>query len=423
MTRRSPRVALLTALAAASIAAAPAGAQAQETGYVDFPMCSDAVTTSCIRSLEVDASGTGDFTVAPVDLAPKATLSGTRPPVPDGDGSQLDIRVQNGGRDDLSPVLTTASRIRISVDIGPFTPDRLMFASADVISWTSEPTPSGTSVHTWVARPITKTIGIPCNTEECGGPFTFLEDRAAMMTLYLMDAPSNSPAQQEMDRQSQGSWVASNASASTNAYMDADTNALKVDVASPHLTAAGELNRGFLSGFVPDALVRGGFETTPEALVARGVLLSSDNGTTQEVRTSITRVEGGVMFRAEGFHYSTPSFSFLSRRPATLGRLTVSPARATSAPRRFTVQGRVTASGRLTATTCRGAVTITAKVGTRTITAPAARLRLTSDLCAYRGTITVPRSGGARTAVIRAGFAGNLYLVGDRAPGRVVRLT
>ena len=129
-----------------------------------------------------------------------------------------------------------------------FWSDRLMFASADVISWTSEPTPSGTSIHTWVMRPITKTIGIPCDTEVCTGPFTYLQDRAAMAGLYLMDAPSASPAQQEMDRQSQGSWVASNASSSTNAYMDADTNALRVDVASPHLTAAGELDGPFVWG-------------------------------------------------------------------------------------------------------------------------------------------------------------------------------
>ncbi|MFN8121305.1 MAG: hypothetical protein U0237_02640 [Thermoleophilia bacterium] len=421
MTRRSARATGLTALAALCAAAAiPAAAGAVDTDYVDFPMCSDAVTTSCIRSLEVDVSGTGDFTAPPGDLTPKATLSGTRPPIPDGDYSQMDIRVQRGGLDDLSPALTTASRIRISVDLGPFTPDRLMFASADVISWTSEPTPSGTSIHTWVMRPITKTIGIPCDTEVCTGPFTYLQDRAAMAGLYLMDAPSASPAQQEMDRQSQGSWVASNASSSTNAYMDADTNALRVDVASPHLTAAGELNTGFLSGFVPDALIRGGFETTPEALAERGVLLSSDDGTTQEVQASITRVDGGVMFRAEGFHYSTPSFSFLSRRPATLGRLTVTPSRGSA--RRLTVEGWVTASGRLTTASCSGRVAITARVGGRTITAPAARLRLTGDRCGYRGTVTVPGRRRGATAVIRASFAGNLYLIGDRAPGRVVRL-
>ncbi len=41
------------------------------------------MTTSCIRSLEVDVTGTGEFTAPAAELRPTVTLSGTRPPIPD----------------------------------------------------------------------------------------------------------------------------------------------------------------------------------------------------------------------------------------------------------------------------------------------------------------------------------------------------
>lgn len=424
MTRRFLHAAALAA-GALSAGAIVSPAAAAETGYVDFPMCSPSVTTSCIHSLEVDVTGTGEFTAPPSELRPTVTLSGTRPPVPDVASAGLSIDVRRGGSlQDLSPVLTPESRLRVSVDIGPFTPDRLMFASADVLEWTSRPTAAGTSVHTFVMRPISKTIGIPCSVGEgCDGPFTLLTDYAAIAQLNLMDLPSAFPAQQEMDQQSEGSWVASNASASTNAYMDVDANALRVDVASPHLTAAGVQNVGFLAGFVPDALITGSFQTTPEALAERGILTSTDDGATETIAASVTRVEGGVVFRATGFHYSTPSFAFRARRAAGFRPLTIAPARDAVAPHRFTVRGSITASGRFTAASCRGTVALTAKVGTRTVTGPAARLRLVGDRCEYRGSVTVARRGAARTAVIQASFAGNTFLAEGRAPGRKVRLT
>ncbi len=423
MRRRFPTAAVLAAGAICAGALASQAAAA-ETGHVDFPMCSPSVTTSCIHSLEIDVTGTGEFTAPPAELAPRVTLSGTRPPVPDVASSGLAIEVRrNGNGQDLSPTLTTASRIRMRVDIGPFTPDRLMFASADVLEWTNTPTASGTSIHTFVMRPIVKTTGIPCSISGgCDGPFTYLQDYAAFAQLGLMDLPSAHAAQQEMDRQSQGSWVATNASSSSNAYMDVDANALRVDVASPHLTAAGVQNVGFLAGFVPDALITGSFETTPEALAERGILTSTDNGTTETVEASITRVEGGVVFRATGFHYSTPSFAFQARRSTGFRPLAIAPARDAVAPHRFTVSGSITAGGRFTAASCRGTVALTAKVGRRTITGPTPRLRLVGDRCVYTGTISIARRGAARTAVIGASFAGNTFLIEGRAPGRKVRL-
>lgn len=91
---------------------------------------------------------------------------------------------------------------------------------------------------------------------------------------------------------------------------------MNFDLAGPHLTSTGDLNRGFFSAFVPESLIAEVWGADPDALAAADglVLIRSDDDESQRVRVDTRRVDGGVRVDYEDFTYSSPTFSIRARR-------------------------------------------------------------------------------------------------------------
>ncbi len=103
--------------------------------------------------------------------------------------------------------------------------------------------------------------------------------------------------------------------------LNAETGAVSVDVAAPHLTAAGDVNVGFVTTFMPAAAIRSFWGADP-ATIAPGAFVATRRDGTRVVPTaaSVARVDGGLRITFEGITYSTP-------------RLTLRPKRLLRAPR------------------------------------------------------------------------------------------
>ncbi len=323
----------------------------------------------------------------------------------------------------LTDLLTADSVIRLVIDVGDLAPTRFGYASGDVVSWTHETAPGGSRRDTIVLRPLRTTSALTCSVSDgCDAP-TGVTDTGLQATATLWEIPATTEPQREFDRQAEGAWVATNASAFTDAFLDSASGSLSVQLAGPHLTAAGAENSGFVAGFVPDALVTGFFGTTPEALATRGVLLSNEGSATPApVAATIERVAGGVHFEASGFHFSTPTFALALRRTPRLG-LAVTPARDAVGARRFTASGRLSASVRLTARTCVGKVAVTMRAGGRVVAQGRVKVAFVNGACRYQRVLTVAGRRGAASAVVSARYLGTTTLAPVAAPvTRVVKL-
>ncbi|MEZ5100268.1 MAG: hypothetical protein R3C15_10820 [Thermoleophilia bacterium] len=104
--------------------------------------------------------------------------------------------------------------------------------------------------------------------------------------------------------------------------------------------------------------------------------------------------------------------------------LALTPTRDTTAPHAFTATGRLVATAVADATACKGTVTVTARAGTRTLTARKPKLRLRDGACEYTARLTITRKARrtARTARITATFSGNDTLTTATAKARTARL-
>lgn len=414
------------ALGLAGVVGLPPGESTQARAavtYEDFVACSGVKTSGCIVSAEADVAGTGTFAPLPADVVPFA-IRMRSPGDPSGTtGSLLFGLKRTAGARELAPALTAASFVRLVVDVGDLAPTRFGFSSADVASWTHETAPGGTRRDTIIFRPAATTTGSNCSTSSgCDAP-TGVTDTALQATATLSETPATTEPQKVFDQQADGAWVATNASAYTDAFLDSATGSLAVQVAAPHLTAAGAQNTGFVSGFVPDALVTGFFNTTPEALATKGVLTSSEGtAAPAAVTATIERVTGGVRFEASGFHFSSPTFRLAVRRTPRIG-LAVTPARDAVGVRRFTASGRLSSATRLTASTCAGKVAVTMKAGRRLLATGRATVAFVNGACRYSKVLTVKDQRSARSARVSARYLGTPTLAPASAPApRVVKL-
>ncbi len=136
--------------------------------------------------------------------------------------------------------------------IGPFTPDRLMFASADVSMDQRADRVGHQRPHVRDA-PDRQDHRHPCSVGEgCDGPFTLLTDYAAIAQLSLMGPAVGLPGPAGDGPAERGVLGGQQRLGEHERYMDVDANALRVDVASPHLPPLGSRSR-LPAGFVPDA--------------------------------------------------------------------------------------------------------------------------------------------------------------------------
>lgn len=392
-------IALMTALAGS--------AQATVT-YTDLPMCDQTTTSMCVQDFEVDVDGTGTFGPAPAGIAPEATVILDDDPAV-GIPAQVIVGARTSGHStELSPTLSAVSTIKIVVDVGTIVPTRFAFGQANIQQLSQSTSSNGDTILSAVIKPVAISTGVPCSVDSCAPSTVIDEPAVATVTFNEITAPT--PAQQEFDSEAAGAWVSSDAPAMSDVFIDSATQSLSVQIAAPHLTGAGAVNLGFLQGFVPDALITGFFQTDAATLVANGVLTASDAGTTQTTQATISAVPGGVLFEAQGFHFSAPTFT-LSLRPArpTLS-LGVTPARDTKPPWVFTATGGLTTRAAMSRVRCTGTVRVSASAGSRILARATTAVRWVRGRCVYGASLRFTNRRHATRATVSASYLGSTGL-------------
>jgi hypothetical protein len=297
-------------------AAEPATRQASlPADRENFPPCSSERRRFCVVSFEMEIGGSGLFGEPPEGLVIEAELwSGWT----DRDSFNLQVLRSDEFNifQELSPVAPAGAAMRVVVNTGSWEPPPTMSSSARVQEWSRALGPNGWTM-TFGLRTNGSSISTLCRLEDCTverGEIDYIS--RANATVWGIP-PNFTPEQAETVRRLEtGSWVATNASSFTGGYYDNVNRAINFDLAGPHLTSTGELNRGFFSAFVPDALIVEAWGADPEALAAANglILIRSEGDQRDRVPVDTQRVAGGVRVDYADFTYSSPTFSIQARR-------------------------------------------------------------------------------------------------------------
>ncbi|MFN3214970.1 MAG: hypothetical protein ACE367_00565 [Acidimicrobiales bacterium] len=297
-------------------AAAPSSRQALPDDRERFPPCSDERRQFCIVSFEMDTGGSGLFGPPPSDIVVWAELWAswaTR------DSLNLQVLLEESPdvySQELAPTVPAGTAMRIVVNTGSWEPPPTMSSSARVQEWSRALGSDGWTM-TFALTTMGSSISGACTFDDCSverGDRDYVSRASAVVWAI---APIFTPEDTERIRELEtGSWVATNASTFSNGYYDPEARSINFDLAGPHLTSTGELNLGFFSAFVPDALITEAWGADPEALARSNalVLIRSDDSGRERVRVDSRRVDGGVRIDYADFTYSSPTFSIQARR-------------------------------------------------------------------------------------------------------------
>jgi hypothetical protein len=281
----------------------------------NFPPCSAERRRFCVVSFEMEIAGSGLFGEPPEGLVVETELwSGWV----DRDSFNLQVLRSDEFNvfQELAPAAPAGAALRVVVNTGSWEPPPTMSSSARVQEWSRALGSDGWTM-TFELRTNGSSISTLCTLEDCTverGEIDFISRASA--TVWGIP-PNFTPEQAETVRRLEtGSWVATNASSFTNGYYDSVNRAINFDLAGPHRTSMGELNRGFFSAFVPDALIVDAWGADPEALAAANglILIRSDGDQRDRVAVQSRRVAGGVRVDYADFTYSSPTFSIQARR-------------------------------------------------------------------------------------------------------------
>lgn len=282
----------------------------------DFPPCTAERRQFCIVSFEMDIGGSGLFGDPPEGIVVEAELWASWE---DRDSFNLDIRSNvppSSFSQELAPTVPAGTALRIVVNTGSWEPPPTMSSSARVQEWSRALGADGWTM-TFALVTNGSSVSTLCALDDCTverGELDYISRASAVVWgIWPGLSAEEAAAVRELET---GGWVATNASSFTNGSYDAEARSMNFDLAGPHLTSAGEVNRGFFSAFVPDALIVEAWGADPEALAAANglVLIRSDDSERERVRVDTRRVDGGVRIDYADFTYSSPTFSIQARR-------------------------------------------------------------------------------------------------------------
>jgi len=260
----------------------------QTSAQSSWPTCATATSTECIKSFTVDGAAAPSFR-AQVFMG--------------GGGLQMAAVTSPGGMQELlypgSP-LSASSTVRIVVNAGTYTPGVLV-GQGRLTTATVEPGAGGT-VITISGSPLGASFShTSCRIGACGDD-TLRADEDYAGRLVMSAFPSMGDA--AYVAAAQGLWISSNAMSNSTPSYNAMTGAVQVSMAGPHLTKAGELNRGYFQTFVPSRVFTDLWRLDGPELLKETVV---SDGTEQDVSPIWTAVAGGWLLTLEGFHYSSPT--------------------------------------------------------------------------------------------------------------------
>lgn len=331
-----PRLALLSAVLGLATAPAALAGTPLPPANEYFPECSDARPAFCIETFAVDADRDGTFEAPPADVEARVRLFTAFTDRDTVDAILVPVGTFPGGGAGLPESVPAGTPVRLVVRTGSWEPPPVLNGWIDVLSYArTTDAQVGWRVAVDLA-PVAITVGQNCSLDDgCPSPTNVVtEPRRASFQLQgpnmeQLDAlpPSDREYNLAIWRTLTGFGYGTNASTwGTPPSLDPATGAITLFIAAPHLTESGEVNQGFVSMILPDTMVRGWWGADPAVLAGSTALTAVRRDATETTTTAVavTRFDGGVRVRIDGFHYSAP-------------RITLRPRRLLPAPRRIGV--------------------------------------------------------------------------------------
>ena len=279
--------------------------------YAPLPECVDATSRFCVSAFNVDPSGTGSMTKPPGDIHLDAHFF--------SDGTSFSFHILKDGNDqNLAPTLPVGSIIEATANTGSWKPPTSLTAKGSDIAWSR----SYSAATGWTLTVRLKTIaysaGSNCDTDDCSAPTNIRDFASFAQATAFADSPTTGAQEAAVLAQSQGAWTATNASSFSPPWFDLEKRTINIELAGPHLTAAGVQNDGLFQSFIPKALVAGLWDSSPQELISTDSLLlkKTEDKTTTTAAPKVMIVSGGLLVSLENFHYSSPKFT-IAVRPST----------------------------------------------------------------------------------------------------------
>jgi hypothetical protein len=282
-----------------------AGLESAPICSAPWPTCNGTtITRSCVSAFTVD----GGAPPGGITLTVTETASG------------LLLQVRNGTDFELAPALGAASVVHVALNTGSIDPGIVNSTGAIASVATTYDAVGGNTLDlvlsprpsSWFANTT------PCTVLSCGGAAAADVDYADFLLASAGVPPlpgGLTPAQQTefatFLTDMHGAWLGTNAQSFSSPTWDPTTETLGFRLAAPHLTHAGLQNDGFVTAFVPNAVLSGLWGLDPASVSASSFAVTKSDGSTDTVSPTVVSDPGGIEIRMPlgSFHYSTPAFT------------------------------------------------------------------------------------------------------------------
>ncbi|HVB09740.1 MAG TPA: fibronectin type III domain-containing protein [Bacillota bacterium] len=289
-------------------------------GAIAWPVCAGSITSSCWTNLLVSGGP------APAGLNPTVTQTSsggvtnvnvlfTNGQAPVGDGSNAEQIVGSG-----SGQVPPGASISLTLNAGSLLPTALT-ATAALNGWGVAAVGGGYQVTVTATPTDFSQLDTGCPIGSACGTATsdysgFLDYNVIAMAGAAAPAGySGSVPWSTVVADMEGLALTGNAQSQARPTVDPSTTALDLQVAAPHVTAAGATNTGSLQVFVPDPLVQGYWGLTPSQLTtgswtgttnAEGATSALPTLTVARATENVaTGTVSGYSISASGLSYST----------------------------------------------------------------------------------------------------------------------
>jgi len=256
--------------------------------YNDLPACTNAVTTFCIESFQIDLNRDGVFETPNPNL--QIAFTANLFSVAKWNTPSLSYNLYVNNNQELSPTIPVGTAFTFSVNSGAFKPTPSLFASAEVVSFDVKQV-NGNWVSSGTLKTYSYTFGMEGITPG-SGLINYDKDKKDYISFagaaQFYEAPS------AMTESETGMWVYTNASMTGELHFDTSTLTWKLPLGGPVKKADGSRNELIYSSFLPDTFIVFAYGTTPDVLKNSLVMTRTDGDVTTKVDATITRVTSPI---------------------------------------------------------------------------------------------------------------------------------
>lgn len=241
----------------------------------------------------------------------------------DANGASFSFDVRNDGVEtnaqNLAPTLPAGSIIEAAVNTGSWKPPTSLIVSGSDVTWSRSYSAATGWTLTVRLKTIAKSASLNCGTDDCSAPTNIRDFASFAQVAAFADPPTTSAEGAAALAQGEGAWTATNASSFSPPWFDLEKRTINIELAGPHLTAAGVLNNGLFQSFIPETLVAGLWGSSSDELISTDSLLlqKTEDKTTTTAAPKVSIVSGGLLVSLDDFHYSSPKFTIAVRPSST----------------------------------------------------------------------------------------------------------